>query len=84
MDILLQQIFNGLVLGSVERTKGKDPKEQKDAKWVLETVLRDDEGEDKGRRGLADRLLQVGGDATTGRGLIVVHPTGEVTNGSDS
>lgn len=79
-----ESLLAGLVLASVERTKGKDPKEQKDAKWVLETVLRDEVSEDKVRRGLVDRLLQVGGDATTGRGLIVVHPTGKVTNGSDS
>jgi len=79
-----ESLLAGLVLASVERTKGKDPKEQKDAKWVLETVLRDEQGTNEVRRGLADRLLQVGGDATTGRGLIVVHPTGEVTNGSDS
>ena len=44
-----------------------------DANEVLAAVLRD-AGE---RKGLADHLLQVGGDATTGRGLIVVHPAGE-------
>ena len=73
-----ESLLAGLVLASVERTKGKDPKEQKDANWVLETVLRDGEDDDKERHGLADRMLQVGGDATTGRGLIVVHPAGEV------
>ena len=73
-----ESLLAGLVLASVERTKGKEPKDQKEAAWVLRTVLRDGEGEDKERHGLADRMLQVGGDATTGRGLIVVHPAGEV------
>ena len=73
-----ESLLAGLVLASVERTKGKDPKEQKDANWVLKTVLRDGQDDDKERHGLADRMLQVGGDATTGRGLIVVHPAGKV------
>ncbi len=70
-----ETLLAGLVLASVERQKkdgGRtDPMKAGD---VLKAVLHD-EGK---RKGLADRLLQVGGDATTGRGLIVVHPTGEV------
>ena len=79
-----ESLLAGLVLASVERTKGKDPKDLKDAAWMLNAVLRDGDGEDKERHGLADRMLQVGGDATTGRGLIVVHPSGKVTNGTNA
>jgi len=69
-----ESLLAGLVLASVERRKGKDIDGLMDASSVLAAVLHGGEG----RRGLADRLLQVGGDATTGRGLIVVHPAGEV------
>ena len=68
-----ESLLAGLVLASVERRKGKDAEGLVDAASVLAAVLHDGEG----RQGLADRLLQVGGDATTGRGLIVVHPAGE-------
>lgn len=75
-----ESLLAGLVLASVERRKGKDSEGLMDASSVLAAVLHGGEG----LRGLADRLLQVGGDATTGRGLIVVHPTGGVINGSDT
>jgi CRISPR-associated protein Cmr4 len=69
-----EALLAGLMLASVERRpKGKGSGDLMDAGAVLAAVLRD-VGE---RRGLADHLLQVGGDATTGRGLIVVHPAGE-------
>ena len=68
-----ESLLAGLVLASVERRKGKDADGLMDASSVLAAVLQGDEG----LLGLADRLLQVGGDATTGRGLIVVHPAGE-------
>lgn len=68
-----ESLLAGLVLASVERRKKGDAGEGlKSAKEVLAAVLHD-EGE---REGLVDRLLQVGGDATTGRGLVVVHPAG--------
>jgi CRISPR-associated protein Cmr4 len=69
-----ESLLAGLVLASVERRKGKDTEGLMDATSVLAAVLQGGEG----LIGLADRLLQVGGDATTGRGLIVVHPAGEV------
>ena len=69
-----EALLAGLLLASVERRpKGKGTEDPMPAEAVLSTVLRD-AGE---RKGLADHLLQVGGDATTGRGLIVVHPAGE-------
>ncbi len=68
-----EALLAGLVLASVERRKGKDTDGLMDAAGVLAAVL----GDTPERKGLADRLLQVGGDATTGRGLIVVHPAGE-------
>lgn len=69
-----EALLAGLLLASVERRpKGKGTDDLMDAGAVLAAVLRD-AGE---RKGLADHLLQVGGDATTGRGLIVVHPARE-------
>lgn len=69
-----EALLAGLVLASVERQKKGDKRDNlKSAEEVLDAVLNDDND----RKGLADRLLQVGGDATTGRGLIVVHPAGE-------
>jgi CRISPR-associated protein Cmr4 len=66
-----ESLLAGLVLASVERRKnGAHGEGALSAEQVLAAVLRD-EGE---RKGLADCLLQVGGDATTGRGLVVVHP----------
>jgi len=70
-----EALLAGLLLASVERRKGGDTEGLMDAETVLAAVLRDTSG----RQGLADRLLQVGGDATTGRGLIVAHPAGEGT-----
>lgn len=66
-----ESLLAGLVLASVERQRKGDKRDDlKTAEQVLATVLQDQDS----RQGLADRLLQVGGDATTGRGLIVVHP----------
>jgi CRISPR-associated protein Cmr4 len=70
-----EALLAGLLLASVERRKGKDTEGLMNAEAVLTAILRNT-GE---RKGLADHLLQVGGDATTGRGLIVVHPAGEDT-----
>lgn len=56
-----------LVMASDER-KGKDGTK---ADAVLDWVL-------KGEKGLHDKLLQVGGDATTGRGQVLVHAAGGV------
>lgn len=64
-----ESLLAGLVMASVERRKNSDSDDLFDADRVLSAVLNDD-GE---RLGLLDRLLQVGGDATTGRGLIVIH-----------
>jgi CRISPR-associated protein Cmr4 len=66
-----ESLLAGLVLASVERRKRAAPQ---DGLWQAEQVLDAVLGSDGG---LADGLLQVGGDATTGRGLIVVHTTGE-------
>jgi len=76
-----ESLLAGLILASVERRKGKDAHDKgteisklMEAIDVLKTVMQGSNG----HQGLADNLLQVGGDATTGRGLIVVHPAGEV------
>jgi len=68
-----EALLAGLMLATVERRKGKDTEGLMKAEDVLAAVLRDEGA----RWGLADHLLQVGGDATSGRGLIVVHPAGE-------
>ena len=65
-----ESLLAGLVLATVERRKKGAGEELLDADAILAAVLGAD-------RGLADQLLQVGGDATTGRGLVVVHPAGE-------
>ena len=68
-----ETLLAGLVMASIERRPQRDegtvPMPAKD---ILDAVL-DGNGE---RKGVADRLLQVGGDATTGRGLVVMHPAG--------
>ncbi|MBN8447797.1 MAG: type III-B CRISPR module RAMP protein Cmr4 [Candidatus Accumulibacter sp.] len=64
-----ETLLAGLLLASVERRKGPDREDLLDAEHVLAAVLHD-QGD---RRGLHDHLLQVGGDATTGRGLIIIH-----------
>jgi len=64
-----ESLLAGLLLASVERRKGPGKDDLYDADRVLASVLHD-QGE---RHGLHDHLLQVGGDATTGRGLIVIH-----------
>ncbi len=65
-----ESLLAGLVMASVERQSKKDKREVLlDADGVLAAVLHG-----KGApSGLTGRLLQVGGDATTGRGLIAVH-----------
>lgn len=66
-----EAILAGLALASVERRKnGANRDGLMTAENVLDALLNDSDN----RKGLADRPLQVGGDATTGRGLIVVHP----------
>ena len=65
-----ETVLAGIVMASVERRKsGTNAGGLMNAQQVLDVVLKDD-GK---RQGISGRLLQVGGDATTGRGLIVVH-----------
>lgn len=55
-----------LVMASDERSKSGATKASEVLDWVL-----------KGDNGLHDKLLQVGGDATTGRGQVLVHVAGK-------
>jgi CRISPR-associated protein Cmr4 len=64
-----ESILLGVVMASDERKKGENRLPAKD---VLETVLK---GMD-GLKGLDSRLVQVGGDATTGRGQVVLKSVG--------
>lgn len=68
-----ETIMAGLTQASVERFK-KSEKDKvsdrfTDAEKVLAAVF---EGNGHDKPGIADKLLQVGGDATTGRGLVLV------------
>lgn len=56
-----------LVMASDERSKSGSTKASAVLDWVLQ-----------GDKGLHDKLLQVGGDATTGRGQVLVHVAGGV------
>lgn len=73
-----ESILVGLAQASVERFKKGDKDKVAnryvDAGQVLGAVF-DSQEEDK--PGIADQLLQIGGDATTGRGLVLVHPVGK-------
>ena len=68
-----ETLLAGLVLASVERQPKSGRREQLlDAGAVLSSVLRGHGG----TRGLAGSVLQVGGDATTGRGLVAINAMG--------
>lgn len=73
-----ESILAGLTQASVERFK-KGEKEKisdryTDAGKILDAVF---SGVGDGKPGIADELLQIGGDATAGRGLVLVHPVKE-------
>ena len=73
-----ETLLAGLVLASVERQSKKHQRAQPlDAQAVLNSVL----SGHGGAAGLAGSVLQVGGDATTGRGLVTVHAVA-MTNGA--
>jgi CRISPR-associated protein Cmr4 len=59
-----------VVMASEERAPSND---KKSAKEIMEIVLR---GKDTGFTGLDGRLIQIGGDATTGRGQVVFKEAG--------
>jgi CRISPR-associated protein Cmr4 len=64
------------VMASVERSTDKirGDKKQLDAEEVLKIIIKGD-GNDFG--GLDGKLLQIGGDATTGRGQVVFNVAGK-------
>ncbi|MBM3276375.1 MAG: type III-B CRISPR module RAMP protein Cmr4, partial [Candidatus Sericytochromatia bacterium] len=66
-----ESILAGLGLASVERTRGRNGEGRWLAEEVLERVLA---GNGNGLPGIAGGIVQMGGDATTGRGLVVVQP----------
>ncbi|MBI3935957.1 MAG: type III-B CRISPR module RAMP protein Cmr4 [Betaproteobacteria bacterium] len=70
-----ETLLVGLTQASVERfkkgEKDKVPDRYDDADKVLDAVF---DGPGNGKKGIKDRLLQIGGDATVGRGLVLVHP----------
>jgi CRISPR-associated protein Cmr4 len=70
-----ESILAGLTQASVERFKKGSRKDDSpplmDAENVLDAVF---SGAGERKPGIAGKLLQIGGDATTGRGLVLVHP----------
>lgn len=67
-----ESILAGLALASIERGKG-EAKEKLPARDVLKRLF---DGNGKDQPGLCDAVVQMGGDATTGRGLVLIHPVG--------
>ncbi|MCG5536609.1 type III-B CRISPR module RAMP protein Cmr4 [Ectothiorhodospira mobilis] len=67
-----ESLLVGLVQASVERYKKEKKPENalEDAGEVLSRVLQGDGT----LPGIADRIVQMGGDGSTGRGLILIHP----------
>ena len=61
-----ESVMIQLVMASSERSKQGTTSAEDVLGWVL-----------NGDKGLNNRLLQVGGDATTGRGQVLVHVAGE-------
>lgn len=67
-----ESILVGLAQTSVERfKKDKKPEGVMDAEHILKAVF---EGEGQDKPGISGKALQIGGDATTGRGLVLVQP----------
>ena len=70
-----ESLLAGLVQASLERRRGDgrhgDKPPLMTAREVLATVLA---GPDPATPGIAGRVLQIGGDAGTGRGLVLVQP----------
>lgn len=70
-----ESLMAGLAQATVERRKKDSERrsDELDAEAVLATVF---EGRD-GQPGIGGKPLQIGGDATTGRGLVLVQPVGK-------
>jgi CRISPR-associated protein Cmr4 len=66
-----ETLLAGLILASVERSgsKGRNGGPLLDAADVLQTVL----GNSDSKAGLVGGVLQIGGDATTGRGRVTIN-----------
>ncbi|MBM4130618.1 type III-B CRISPR module RAMP protein Cmr4 [bacterium] len=67
-----ESILAGLTLASIERGKGE--REKLPAETILSRLLG---GNGAGQPGVRDGVVQMGGDATTGRGLVLIHPAQE-------
>ena len=65
-----ESLLAGLALASIERGKGK-AEEKLPAGTVLDRLFK---GNGPKQPGVGDRVVQMGGDATTGRGLVLTHP----------
>lgn len=66
-----ESLLAGLALASIER--GKGDREKLTAAAILARLL---DGNGVAQPGIANGAVQMGGDATTGRGLVLIHPAG--------
>ncbi len=69
-----ESILAGLVLASIERTKDKASGDRRSAEDALKLLFAGNQG---GMPGIGGTIVQMGGDATTGRGLVLVQPSGK-------
>lgn len=69
-----ESLLVGQILATIERRKSKDSKSEPlmEAKAILDILM---EG-GGGTAGIDGKLVQMGGDATTGRGLLMLHMAG--------
>lgn len=76
-----ETLMVGLAQATLERFKssgqGRSASELLSAEQVLAAVFDDDRGPEGGS-GMAGALLQIGGDASTGRGLVLMQPAATV------
>ena len=75
-----ESLLAGLVLGTVERISAKRARDGERPGLIALDVLREVMEGTPDRKGLSQQLLQVGGDATYGRGLLMLNalPAGEL------
>lgn len=74
-----ESILAGLLLATVERIPANKAREGAKAEFGADQAIAQVLNGIEGKPGLHGELLQVGGDATTGRGLVVINAVGEGT-----
>jgi CRISPR-associated protein Cmr4 len=72
-----ESILAGLLLGTVERITAKRARDGEKPEFEADGAIAQVLDGIGGKPGLNRQLLQIGGDATTGRGLVVVNAAGD-------